>query len=60
MEQAGYVAIGLFAVGVIFQLGRFSARIEHLELWRTEVLARFDKIDQSLAQLALLIRGEER
>lgn len=55
MEQAVVVTLFLFLAGIVFQMGRYSMRIEKLEEWRTEQreqhaenLSRFDRLERAL------------
>lgn len=42
-------------VGVIFYTGRLTARVEHLEQWRLELLRQVERIDDHLGRIERLI-----
>lgn len=51
MNEAILVTVGLFMAGVVFQLGRFAARLEGLEAWRADVKGQFDKVFEMLREI---------
>lgn len=59
MEPAVITGIAVFVVGVVFQMGRFAARIEKLEEWRAEQRQDMDKLYEELRHIRALITGDE-
>lgn len=59
METAVQVSIAIFAAGVIYHSGRLSARVDALELWRSEIRADLAKLLEGIHRLEGLIKGEE-
>lgn len=60
MEAATYVTIAMFMAGVIFTMGRVSARVEALESWRTELRGEIVDIRHSLGELLAMARNRRR
>jgi len=48
------------ALGVAYQTGRLSVRVEKLEEWRAEIRAELGEIKAGVYRLENLITGEER
>lgn len=44
-------------LGVVYQLGRFAARIESLEAWRSQMPAELNAIHQAIRDTQNMIRG---
>jgi hypothetical protein len=52
-------AIAIFAVGVIYNAGRVSARLDAIEAWRLEMRADLLQLRAALEEIKDLIRGAE-
>lgn len=58
METGVVVAIAIFMAGVIYQLGRFAARLEAMEGWRAEHRVEMDRLYAALREIRELCLGE--
>lgn len=54
-EAGGYIAIALFLVGVIYQVGRISVRVESLEAGRRDVSNAIAEIHAAIRHIELLV-----
>lgn len=52
------VTIAAGVLGVVYQMGRFAARLESLEAWRAQMLSEFNALHAGLRDIQALIRGE--
>lgn len=59
MELVPYIGVGMFMAGVIYQLGRFAARLEALESWRTDIKVELNQIYQALRHIEDMVRAEK-
>lgn len=61
MTEAAVAAVAMFMAGVIYQLGRFAARLEHIEAWKNTVEKNFDQVFAMLRDIkhAIDIAGRE-
>lgn len=57
MTTAVEVTIAMFMAGVIFQSGRFSARLDALEEWRRTLDGKLDHINGGIAELVTLFKN---
>jgi hypothetical protein len=60
MELGAQIAIALFMVGVIFQAGRLTVRVEKLEEWREELRVSFDVLHRELGEIKDLVGDRRR
>lgn len=60
MEQSVIVGVAMFMAGVIYQLGRFSARLEVVEAWKNDLRVELNQIYQELREIKQsVLRGRE-
>lgn len=52
------VTIAAGVLGVVYQMGRFAARLESLEAWRSQMLTEFNALHAGLRDIQAMIRGE--
>jgi hypothetical protein len=52
MEHAGWIAIGVFMVGVIFKAGQLTSRVDALE-------RQYAALEQHLSRIERLIVGQD-
>jgi hypothetical protein len=57
METGVVVTLALFMSGVIFQMGRLTARVETVEAWRKEVREDLAWIRVQLVRIETLIQN---
>lgn len=60
MELGVAVTIALFVIGIAYQTGRLTVRVEKLEEWRTEQRAQHAENIARFEQLETLIRNGSR
>jgi hypothetical protein len=52
------VTVAIFLLGVTYQCGRLSARVESLEQWRARMDTALDNVHNGLRSIEQLIKGE--
>lgn len=60
METGVLVTVAGFVLGLAYHTGRLSARVEHIERWRQELLADMHAIRESIGTVARHVNGKER
>lgn len=60
MNTAVTVTIAIFMIGVIFQAGRLSVRVEKLEEWRLELMTELKGIRSALRKIENAVASAER
>lgn len=59
--SSAYISIGvtaaIFLLGVTYQCGRLSARVESLESWRAHMDSTLDELHNGLRHISDLIEG---
>lgn len=58
LNTAIYVTIAIFMAGVVFQFGRLTARLEHLEEWRRDMIGALNTIHDQLREIRDLVANE--
>lgn len=53
------VTVAIFLLGVTYQAGRLSARVESLESWREKMDTELTAIHSAIRAIGSMIRGEE-
>ena len=54
-ELFGWFGVAVTLAGIIFSLGRYSVRVEHLEEWRGTVLTEFKDVHGHLLRFERLL-----
>lgn len=52
------IAVALFCLGVVYQAGRLSNRVDALEEWRRETKQTLDSIHAILREISTAVRHE--
>lgn len=59
MNAGVAVTIAMFCIGVVYQCGRLSARVDSIELWRQKMDGALDSVHDGLRRIEELIKAKE-
>lgn len=59
MNAGVAVTIAIFCIGVVYQCGRLSARVDSIELWRQQMDKTLNSVHSGIRRIEELIKGEK-